>query len=275
MKETWFRRSEGNKGWKFGFSRPISFLVQALQNRPRIRKLLNPILKRAPIVFSFQGKALRTFTIDWCRDDEVLELAEQVEASTLLFLQTDLRPDLIFDIGASCGISTHILFAQAPTTKVIAYEPRPNAFVRLQRRIQKMPGSHECHQAAVGLHEEKVNLKDKGVGTSPANPDEESFSARMVTLDEKVIFNKDAKLVLKIDIEGEEKNLLPEIVSQLSGRSVILLETHQPLNEVKNYATSSLRAGFSWSLLRYREMPEFGGPFADWILIGPSVRFEP
>lgn len=249
--------------------------MQVLQNRPRIRKLLNPLLKRGPIRFSFQRRVLRSFTIDWSQDDEVLELAEQIEVSTLLFLQTDLRPDLILDIGASCGISTLILLAQNPTAKMIAYEPRPNAFVRLQRRIQKMPGPHECHQAAVGLHEEKVNLKDKGVGTSPANPDEESFSARMVTLDEKVIFNKDAKLVLKIDIEGEEKNLLPEIVSQLSERSVILLETHQPLNEVKNYATSSLKAGFSWSLLRYREMPEFGGPFADWILIGPSVRFEP
>lgn len=249
--------------------------MQVLQNRPRIRKLLNPLLKRGPIRFSFQRRVLRSFRIDWSQDDEVLELAEQIEASTLLFLQTDLRPDLILDIGASCGISTHILFAQAPTAKVIAYEPRPQAFGRLQRRMKKLLGSHECHQAAVGLHAETVEFKDKGVGTSRANPNDKSFSARMVTLDEKVIFNKDAKLVLKIDIEGEEKNLLPEIVSQLPGRSVILLETHQPLDEVKNYATSSLKAGFNWNLLRYREMPEFGGPFADWILTGPSVCFQP
>lgn len=274
MKETWFPRLEENKGWKFGFSRFISFLVQALQNRPRIRKLLNPILKRAPIVFSFQGKALRTFTIDWCRDDEVLELAEQVEASTLLFLQTDLRPDLIFDVGASCGISTHILFAQAPTAKVIAYEPRPQAFGRLQRRLKKLPGPHECLQAAVGLHAETVEFQDKGVGTARAHPKEKSFPARVVTLEEGVIFNKDAKLVLKIDIEGEEKNLLPKIVSRLPGSCVILLETHQPLEEVKSYANRSLQAGFQWNLLRYREMPEFGGPFADWILTGPSVRFR-
>ena len=89
-----------------------------------------------------------------------------------------------------------------------------------------------------------------------------------------MIFNKDAKLVLKIDIEGEEKNLLPKIVSRLPGSCVILLETHQPLEEVKSYANRSLQAGFQWNLLRYREMPEFGGPFADWILTGPSVRFR-
>lgn len=212
--------------------------------------------------------------IDWRRDDEVLELIEQIEASTLLFLQTDLKPDLIFDIGASCGISTHILSVQHPSAKTIAYEPRPDAFVRLQRRMEKLPGSHECHQAAVGLHSETVELKDKGVGTTRANPDDESFSCRMVTLDEKVIIDKDTKLVLKMDIEGEEKSLLPKIIPRLPKSSVILLETHQSLDEVKYYANRSLQAGFQWNLLRYREMPEFGGPFSDWIVKGPSVRFK-
>ncbi len=201
-----------------------------------------------------------------------MELAEQVEASTLLFLQTDLKPDLIIDIGASCGISTHILFAQTPQAKIIAYEPRPKAFGRLQHRIRKLPGSHECNKAAVGLYAENVEFKDKGVGTSPANPGEESFSARMVTLQEKVIFHKKTKLVLKIDVEGAEKSLLPQIVTGLPENTVILLETHQPLNQVKEFAKSSLEADFQWNLLRYREMPEFGGPFADWIINSPSIR---
>lgn len=212
--------------------------------------------------------------IDWRQDDEVLELIEQIEASTLLFLQTDLKPDLIFDIGASCGISTHILSAQHPSAKTIAYEPRPDAFVRLQRRMNKLFGSHECHQAAVGLHAEIVELKDKGVGTSRANTDDESFTARMAALDEEVIFDKNAKLVLKIDVEGEEKSLLPKIAPQLSKSSVILIETHQSLDEIKNYAYNSLQEGFQWNLLRYREMPEFGGPFADWIVTGPLALFE-
>ena len=264
-----------NKGWKFEFASPVPMLLKKLRNRPRLRRLFNPFLKNLPIRFSFRNRHLRPFVIDWRKDDEVLELAEQIEASTLLYLQTDLRPDLIFDIGASCGISTHILVAQHPSGKVIAYEPRPDAFGRLQHRMKKLPGFHECHQAAVGLHAESVELKEKGVGTSRANRDEESFAARMVKLDEKVVFNKDAKLVLKIDIEGEEKSLLPKLAPQLPKSSVILLETHQPLNEVKNYATNSLEAGFQWNLLRYREMPEFGGPFADWILTGSSVRFAP
>ena len=213
--------------------------------------------------------------IDWRQDDEVLELAEQIEASTLLFRQTDLRPEIIYDIGASCGISTHILAAQNPSAKIIAYEPRPDAFGRLQHRMKELPGFHECHRAAVGLHVETVKLKDKGVGTSRASPDEGSFLVRMVTLDQKMIFDRDAKLVLKMDIEGEEKNLLPSILPRLPESTVILLETHQPLKEVRNYADSSLQAGFQWNLLRYREMPEFGGPFADWILTGPAVGLRP
>jgi FkbM family methyltransferase len=227
-----------------------------------------------PIRVSFRNRPLRSFVINWKKDDEVLEVAEQIEASTLLFRQTDLRPEIIYDIGASCGISTHILAAQNPSAKIIAYEPRPDAFGRLQHRMKELPGFHECHRAAVGLHVETVKLKDKGVGTSRASPHEGSFPVRMVTLDGKVIFNKDAKLVLKIDIEGEEKSLLPKIAPQLPKSSVILLETHQSLEEVRNYSDSSLQAGFQWNLLRYREMPEFGGPFADWIVTGPLVRFE-
>jgi FkbM family methyltransferase len=246
-----------------------------LRNRPRLRRLLNPFLNLVPIKLSYGKQPLKTLVIDWRQDDEVLELNEQIEASTLLFLQTDLRPDLIFDIGASCGISTHILSAQHPSAKIIAYEPRPNAFFRLQRRMKKLPGSHECHQAAVGARAQKVNFKDKGVGTSRAKPNEGSFPVRMVTLDEKVIFNMEAKLVLKIDIEGEEKNILPKIAPHLPKSSVILLETHQSLDEVRKFAGSSLQAGFQWNLLRYREMPEFGGPFADWIVTGTSVRFKP
>jgi len=263
-----------NKGWKFEFAPPVKMLLKMLRNRPQLRRLLNPFLKTIPIRFSFRNKNLRPFVIDWRKDDEVLELAEQMEASTLLFRQTDLRPEIIYDIGASCGISTHILAAQHPSAKIIAYEPRPDAFGRLQHRMKKLPAFNECYQAAVGLHAETVELKDKGVGTSRASPDEGSFPVRMVTLDEKVIFNKDAKLVLKIDIEGEEESLLPKIVPQLPKSSVILLETHQSLDEVRNYADSSLQAGFQWNLLRYREMPEFGGPFADWIVTGPLVRFE-
>ena len=249
--------------------------MKKLRNRPRLRRLLNPFLSLVPIRLSFRKQLLTPLAIDWRQADEVLELTEQIEASALLFLQTTLRPNLIIDIGASCGISTHILSAQHTSAKIIAYEPRPDAFVRLQQRIKKLPGSHECHQAAVGLHTETVELKNKGVGTSRANPDDESFPARMVTLDKKVIFDKNAKLVLKIDIEGEEKNLLPTIAPQIPKSSVILLETHQSLDEVRNYADRSLQAGFHWNLLRYREMPEFGGPFADWIVTGASVRFEP
>lgn len=191
-----------------------------------------------------------------------------------MFLHLEVKPDFIFDLGASSGISTHILFVQNPETKIIAYEPRPEAFLRLQQRMKKLPGSHECHQAAVGNVSENVGFKDKGIGTSRAKAEEDSFPARIVPLDAKMKFNRDTKLVLKMDIEGEEKQILPRIVPLLPQKTVILLETHHPLDEVKSYARDSLEAGFQWNLLRYREIPAYGGPFADWIVTSPDIPLK-
>lgn len=273
MESLWYKKNV-SENTRLKITQPLPFLLRKIQDRPRVINLLKYFLNRFPITFSYQNTKLKPLFLNWKYSDEIFELREQIETSTLLFLNTNVKPDFIFDFGASCGISTHILFAQNPKAKVFAYEPRPSVFPRLQQRMEKMAGSHECHQTAVGLHTEQVEFKDRGVGTSRANPDEKSFSVRMVTLDQKMIFDRDAKLVLKMDIEGEEKNLLPFIVPLLPESSVILLETHQPFDQVKEFAKSSLEAGFQWKLLRYREMPEYGGPFADWIVTGPTVRFE-
>jgi FkbM family methyltransferase len=274
MKKEWFQKAKSSQNSKFRFRLPIIFLVKKLQNRPGLRNVLGPVLRRIPIPFSFKHKTMRPLSIEWRLEDELLELVEQMEASTLLFLQTDLRPDIIFDLGASCGISTHFLSAQHQAARLIAYEPRPKAFARLQSRLQKLPGSHVAHLAAVGTRSGVIALKDQGVGTGLADQEEGSFTSTLVTLNEAVISDRTKKVVLKIDVEGGEKDLLPWVVSRLPEQSVILLETHQALDEVESYACSSLSAGFRWTLLRYREMPEYGGPFADWILTGPMVQFR-
>ena len=274
MKKPWFREAESGQNPKLRFGFPIPALVKKLQNRPRFRNMLGPFLQKIPISIAFQKTTLRPLSMDWRQDDELLELVEQMEASTLLFLQTDLKPDVIFDLGASCGISTHILSAQHPAAETVAYEPRPKAFARLQSRIQNLPGSHEVHLAAVGTSSGVISLKDQGVGTGATHQNEGSFTAPLVTLNEAIISDSAKKVLLKIDVEGGEKDLLPWVVSRLPGPSVILLETHQPLDDVESYAQSSLRAGFRWTLLRYRSMPEYGGPFADWILTSPMVNFR-
>lgn len=272
MKKSWFQKQADVNSNKFHIPFYARSLIQSLRNRPSIRKNLSHVLKKIPITLKYESKILSKIYIDWERNDEIAEMSEQIESSSLLFLNTDLMPTSIFDIGASCGISTQILASQNPKSEITAFEPRPEAFLRLAKRVEKIKGNKVIHNAAVGLKRGVTSFKDSGVGTRRSKNDKDSFDANVMPIDKQKLSAAQNGLLLKIDIEGDEKILLPKIAGVLPAKTVLLLETHQPLAEVKDYASELLQLGFQWKLIRYRENPEYGGPFADWLVAGPGVH---
>ncbi len=258
---------------KFQISPLVKILIRSLRNHPSIRNEISPLLKKVPICLNYKSKVLTKIYIDWEKNDEIAEVFEQIESSALLFLNTSLRPDLVMDIGASCGISTQILASQSPHAEIFAYEPRPDAFCRLKKRASQIQGNKHFHNTAVGLQKQVVAFNESGLGTKRSNKKSDSFAANVVPIDEKIISSAKHGLLLKIDIEGDEKLLLPSLMPVLPKKSVVLLETHHPLKEVETYALDSFKLGYRWHMIRYRELPSYGGPFADWLITGPSVIF--
>ena len=248
------------------------YLLNILKNRPNLRKVIGRVLKKIPIHIVHKGKVLGSLRLDWTKDDEMLELDEQALISPLSFIHTDASPELIFDIGASCGISTTFLSHQKPSAQIRAYEPREDAFVRLEKRLGQLRGNHRGYHAALNLEEGSVRLQDHGVGTSLSATNEKTFSARTLAINKEVSFPCSMEVLIKIDVEGAEDRLLPPILPKLNSRSVLLLETHHPLSIVHEYAEPFLSKGFVWNQVRYRDLPEHGGPFSDWLVTGKDIK---
>lgn len=245
-------------------------LLRALQSHPSIRRRFQKLLNRIP----FNASKVQPLFIDWTLDDEVLEMIEQFEVSQLRFSHTDLEPEMIIDVGASCGLSSHTLLSQAPAAKLRAFEPRPDAVRRWLRRMQRLGDKAEIRQAAVGAIDGLATFHEAGVGSSTITARREGSSVPVVSIDQLISEAAAAGLILKIDVEGAERDLLPRWAPLLGKRSVLLVETHHPLSEVQSYSEPLRERGFRWSLLRLREMPQYGGPFADWLVLGPEIRFR-
>jgi FkbM family methyltransferase len=71
------------------------------------------------------------------------------------------RPGTLVDAGAHDGLLT-LPFARLPGSRVLAFEPLPPAFARLQAALHEafgaMPPHVDCHAAALGDHAGEITL---------------------------------------------------------------------------------------------------------------------
>lgn len=137
--------------------------------------------------------------------------------------------DLFVDIGAWIGPVT--LWALEQGAKVVAVEPDPAALPELRRRV---PDSVEVWEGAVALQPGTVTLASRfglGLGKSvsrvvPMGSErrmeigDHAVTVRAWTLDE--ILDERIPNFVKMDIEGYETELLPEIAPHLAALSVPL-----------------------------------------------------
>lgn len=230
------------------------------------------MLNRIPFRMSYDGFSIPPLYIDWTADDEVLEMIEQLETSQLRFSHTTIQPQLIIDVGASCGLSSHVLLGQSPEATLVAFEPRTDAVRRWRGRMRRFGARAEIHQAAIGITSGSVDLEDRGVGSTTGPAQSTKTSVPLMTID--ALLGSESDLVLKLDVEGAERELLPAWAPFLRQNSVLLLETHHDLAEVRRYSEPLRNSGFRWHLLRYRELPQYGGPFAEWLVLGPGITFR-
>ncbi|MCA3425854.1 MAG: FkbM family methyltransferase, partial [Roseomonas sp.] len=71
------------------------------------------------------------------------------------------RPGTLVDIGAHDGLLT-IPLARLPRSRVLAFEPLPSAYARLQAALRAAfggdPAHVECHHLALGDHQGSITL---------------------------------------------------------------------------------------------------------------------
>lgn len=163
------------------------------------------------------------------------------------------RPGTLVDIGAHDGLLT-IPLARLPGSRVLAFEPLPSAFARLQTALRaafgEAPAHVACHHLALGDHQGSITLampvldgvaqeqwastaKDYAAHVS-ARVTVERFTVPMRTLDDFALTDVTA---IKLDAEGAEYEILRGArETLLRCRPVLTLELEERHRQGSTYA---------------------------------------
>lgn len=196
-----------------------------------------------------------------------LDPAELTVVDELLFEKLYVvqeSADVLIDCGAFRGISTIYLQDQLRAGTVIALEPQRDNFVILQRRLRDLlSGAIRFENCAVGAERGQVLFSGYGVG---GHIGKEGSSIRQIRLGDVEEIVRANSLLLKMDVEGAEEAVLPDILPHLPQRCVILVETHFSENRAWELFSAYSAVGFEVSMIRKRPNLESDAVFIDWEL---------
>jgi FkbM family methyltransferase len=159
-----------------------------------------------------------------------------------IFLRSsyDLRkvtftPSVIIDCGAHIGLFSLLSKSVFPNATVIAYEPNPvNAFF-IRNQISRNKIDVTFYQLAVSTESKELNFvainshggRLEGHGTDGCQSDTAPvYEVEVIDFCAAVKDIQPESLLLKMDVEGEERNLLPALVPVLPRQTALFFETH-------------------------------------------------
>lgn len=160
------------------------------------------------------------------------------------------QPKVIVDAGANIGLASILFANRYPDAKIIAIEPENSNFELLKKNADPYPNIIPLH-AALWHKNEEINLIDPGLGkwgfitetnTSSGNlPGRLCHTVMAMTL-EKIM--KDHNLsninILKIDIEGAEKEVFSDTSPWIEKIDSLIIELHE---RMKAGCTTSFYSG--------------------------------
>jgi FkbM family methyltransferase len=162
---------------------------------------------------------------------------EQIFINQEYDFSEETQPKTIVDAGANIGLASIYFANKYPHAKIIAIEPEQSNFELLKDNIAPYPNIIPI-QAALWHKNEIINLIDPGIGkfgfmtemkdSSENLPGDFCHTVVAITLD-KIMkdFNLDKIDILKIDIEGAEREVFSNTSSWIEKVDSIIIELHE------------------------------------------------
>jgi FkbM family methyltransferase len=186
-----------------------------------------------------------------------LVVAEEVLVEGIYDLNVvPFKPDIIVDCGAHIGLFSMLAASRFTNSKLVAFEPDPINYGFLERHILINGLSVEATQAAVSIADGKERFK-AGDGCGSALTDATNGNTVTVTtvnLEAYIASLACARLVLKMDVEGAEEKIIPNIADKLPAQCVLFLETHAGDESWKRCARLLEAQGFVVEITRRRDL---------------------
>ena len=163
------------------------------------------------------------------------------------------QPRLILDLGANVGYASAFFALHHPTARVMAVEPEPSNVVLLRRNVAALPRV-DVVEGAAWPSSGHVSLYDPGKGQwgMRVQAAGETGNVRAVTIAE-LLERVDADWVdlVKIDIEGSERELFAENTGWLERVGVLVIELH---DRFRPGCRGALDDAIARSGVRFREL---------------------
>jgi FkbM family methyltransferase len=195
-----------------------------------------------------------TAHVVWARSDTSdLAAFRHVFEGSAYDLKLPGKPRLIIDLGANVGYSAVYLALRHPTARVLAVEPEPSNAALLRRNVAALPAV-EVVDGAVWPCQGRLRLEDPGKGQwgMRVQTAGETGNVRAVTVAE--LFERagaDWADLVKIDIEGSERELFSENTAWLERVGALVLELH---DRFRPGCREALDAAIARSGVAFREL---------------------
>lgn len=150
-------------------------------------------------------------------------------------IKVNKEPKVIIDCGANIGLSVVYFKNRFPNSKIIAIEPETSNF-QLLKDNTKMYKDVYCLNSGIWYKSTNLKIKNKDLGnwgfTVQEVNYEDSTTIKAISINQ-IMLKYDLKYIdiLKIDIEGSEKELFQEDFEYwLSKTGLLIIELHDGLN---------------------------------------------
>jgi len=186
----------------------------------------------------------------WVADEVLLERVYQLE-------RVPFTPDLVLDCGANIGLFTLLAAKQWPRAHFICVEPHPTTFSFLCENLElnRVPGAKlQCAlDAEVGLRFMESSEGNGEAVYQTLVPDVNATPVMTLRLDSLLPTRPDAKVLIKMDIEGSELRVLDSLRARLPQECFIFIELHDGDRAVRWMHRWAERNGFTFCEVRRRD----------------------
>jgi len=164
---------------------------------------------------------------------------EQVFINQDYDFSVETPPKVIVDAGANIGLASVYFANKYPGAMIIAIEPGKDNFELLKRNVEPYRNIIPIHSALWNKNE-TLNVVDPGIGywgfmTEETNKSEEtlgkfSHTVKAMTLGKIIADYQLSKIdILKIDIEGAEKEVFEDTSSWIGKVEALIIELHEDM----------------------------------------------
>lgn len=223
--------------WKH--SRGLSRLKLAAAQAAGTRPLLRPLCRALLMLVSRSGVFWATYDTGYGEVRSSFRLNQlgsdvqgflEVGIGDCYHLPQDFVPDLILDGGGNTGLFTINALKRWPSARAIIFEPVPDNIDRIQAHLAANHLQAELETVCLGSTEgtAKFYCREANQGNfSDELPYTHTIDVEVTSLRPYLPTDPTTRCLIKLDIEGAELSVTPDIVGLLSANTIVVGELHQ------------------------------------------------